>query len=238
MERVVMPDPFMPLQKHRSKISPPPLQEGDTGVVGTMAQASAMALPTCRSERTALNSSLEKKGGIVAYCSALPKVLVAVLLLMLACTGCGFYSFTGATIPEHLSTIAIPLAQDNTTSPLTNLNDALTQRLIRRFVGQTRLRLQPDEIEADAVLTATLDRYTNQPAGVSAEDRAALNRVTIGVTVVYRDQVQDEELLRRSFTGTADYDPVAAGLSGEETAADLALDNIADDVFTAATSNW
>lgn len=166
------------------------------------------------------------------------QMVLAALLIALAGTGCGYYSFTGASIPEHLSTIAIPLAQDNTTSPLTNLSDALTQRLVRRFVGQTRLKLQPEEEEADAILTATLDRYTNQPAGVSAEDQAELNRVTVGVTVVYQDRVQNKELLRRSFTGTAEYDPQVTGLSGEETAADQALDAIADDIFTAATSNW
>lgn len=159
-------------------------------------------------------------------------------LLALPLSGCGFYSFTGASVPEHLNTIAIPLVENNTTSPLTNLSDVLTQEMIDRFVGLTKLRLQPVEEEADVVLTARLQQYTNQPASVSANDRAALNRVSITVNVRYYDRVKDTELLSRSFTGSAEYDPLVAGLAGEEQAAQIALENVADDIFTAATSNW
>ncbi len=165
-------------------------------------------------------------------------ILSLVALLALPLSGCGFYSFTGASVPEHLNTIAIPLVENNTTSPLTNLSDVLTQEMIDRFVGLTKLRLQPVEEEADVVLTARLQQYTNQPASVSANDRAALNRVSITVNVRYYDRVKDTELLSRSFTGSAEYDPLVAGLAGEEQAAQIALENVADDIFTAATSNW
>ena len=32
--------------------------------------------------------------------------------LWLGLSGCGIYSFTGASIPDHLGTVAIPLAED------------------------------------------------------------------------------------------------------------------------------
>lgn len=164
--------------------------------------------------------------------------LVAALALVASLSGCGIYSFTGASIPAHLNTIAIPLVENNTTSPLTNLSDVLTQEITDRFVGLTKLRLQPAEEEADVVLTARLQQYVNQPASVSADDRAALNRVSITVNVLYYDRVEETELLSRSFTGSAEYDPLVAGIAGEEQAAQIALENVADDIFTAATSNW
>jgi hypothetical protein len=160
------------------------------------------------------------------------------LLFALFPAGCAYYSFTGATLPSHLNTIAIPLAEDNSLSPLASLGDRLTEELIDRFVRQTRLTLETLEGDADAVLTATIDRYTNAPTSITGEEQAARNRVTLTVTVRYVDQVEDKELLQRSFTSFEDYDPTAGGLEQEEQAAEAALRNIVDDIFTAATSNW
>ena len=160
------------------------------------------------------------------------------LVLVLAFAGCGYYSFTGATIPEQLGTIAVPLVENNASSPITTLDQNLTDLLIDRFVGQTRLVLEPTETDADALLQARIQRYANEPTSVSGDERATRNRVTLTVAVDYTDQTQDEELLQRTFTGFSEYDPVTEGLSGEEEAARAALEIIADDIFTAATSNW
>lgn len=162
---------------------------------------------------------------------------VGLCALVLAAAGCGYYSFTGATVPAHLRTVAIPLAENNSLSPLATLGEVFTEQLIDRFVRQTRLALETSEDEADAVLTATIDRYQNEPTAVTGEERAAQNRVSISVRVRYYDRVEDRVLLERSFTSFEDYDPTA-GLDEEEAAARAALSNIADDVFTAATSDW
>ncbi|MGI9175429.1 MAG: LptE family protein [Rhodothermales bacterium] len=158
--------------------------------------------------------------------------------LTLALAGCGYYSFTGATIPEQLNTIAVPLAENNATSPVATLDQDLTELLINRFVGQTRLSLEQNEPDADAVLNTSIQRYANEPTSVSGDERATRNRVTLAVAVDYIDQTTDEPLLQRTFTGFSEYDPIAEGLSGEEQAAQAALEIIADDIFTAATSNW
>lgn len=164
--------------------------------------------------------------------------LLLLLSILLAVPGCWYYSFTGATIPANLNTIAIPLAEDNSLSPLTSLDQELTDMLVDRFVRQTRLSLETNEEDADAVLTATIDRYVNEPTAVTGAEVATRNRVTITVSVRYVDRVEDQELLQRTFSGFEDYDPAEGGLIIEEEAALAALNTIADDIFTAATSNW
>ena len=167
-----------------------------------------------------------------------PRTLIPSYLLTLFLAGCGYYSFTGATIPEQLDTIAVPLVANNAATPITTLDQNLTDLLIDRFVGQTRLRLEPAEAEADALLQATIQRYANEPTSVSGDERATRNRVTITVAVDYADQTQNQELLQRTFSGFSEYDPLTEGLAGEEEAARAALEIVADDIFTAATSNW
>lgn len=160
------------------------------------------------------------------------------LSMVLCVSGCGYYNFTGASIPPHLSTIAIPLADDLAASPIGTLDEQLTTLLHDRFVGQTRLVLEPSETLADALLTTSITNYTNTPAAVGGQDRAALSRITVSVRVRYLDQTREEELLNRTFSDSQEYDPQTEGLDGEISAATTALENIADDVFTAATSNW
>lgn len=167
--------------------------------------------------------------------------VVWALLLVLAAgtlTGCAFYSFSGANIPSHLETIAIPIAQDNSSGPVNTLGTDLTDLLTDRFVDRTSLSLTTNDADADALLTARIQGYTNRPTGVSGDERATTNQVTIRVQVTYTDQVNGEELVSQTFSGVANYNPVEAGLAGEEQAAREALENVADDIFSTATSNW
>jgi len=161
---------------------------------------------------------------------------VIAALVSVGLSGCAYYSFSGASIPEHLSTIAIPQVEDNSLSTLTALDQSLTQLLIDRFVRQTRLSLDTQEDDADALLRVQITRYQNTPTAVSGNESATRNRVTITVNVSYDDQVKDESLLSRSFSGFEEYDPTDS--SGEAEAAEASLVKIADDIFTAATSNW
>ena len=163
--------------------------------------------------------------------------MVRVALIMLLLPGCSYYSFSGASIPSHLTTIAIPLAEDNSSGPLTLLDEALTALLIDRFVRETRLTLVEDEAEADLLLTARIDRYSNNPTSVTGQERAQFNRVSLSVFARYYNTV-DDETFERSFTNFDDYDPLSGGLEAEESAALSALESIAEDLFTAATSDW
>jgi len=167
--------------------------------------------------------------------------LLCVLFLLIGTSvlsGCTVYSFSGASIPSNLETISVPIVPNNTSSPVNRLGADLTDLLTDRFVDRTRLSLTTDDAGADALLRARIQRYTNEPTGVSGDERATTNQVTIRVQVRYVDQTKDEELLNQTFSGAANYNPVEAGLDGERQAAQNALENVADDIFSTATSNW
>ncbi|MEM8487545.1 MAG: LptE family protein, partial [Bacteroidota bacterium] len=117
-----------------------------------------------------------------------PGYLASMLFVAsLAGSGCGYYSFTGASIPDNLNTIAIPLVIDNSLNTIPELSDQLTEALVNLFVNQTRLSLVENEDEADALLSVEIQRYNNAPSSISGEEVAATNSVTITVKVVYED---------------------------------------------------
>lgn len=159
------------------------------------------------------------------------------LLGLLALPACAYYSFTGAAIPEHLRTVAVPLVEDRAAGSAPDLDRALTDALVDRFADRTRLALEPNEEAADAVVRAAVVGYTLEPVAVTGQERASLNRLTVSVAVTFYDRVQDRDRLERSFRASADYDPVQ-GPGGEAEAAARAVEQLADDVFTAATSDW
>ena len=152
--------------------------------------------------------------------------------------GCAYYSFTGASIPAGVQTVAIPMAIDASASPLTGLDDEFTDQLIQRFVQQTRLSLEPDEEAADVVLGTRITRYRNDPVAVGGGERATLNRVALTVSARYYGRTEDAVILERTFEGSEEYDPTVDGVQGEAQAASAALEEIAQDIFNAATSDW
>lgn len=160
---------------------------------------------------------------------------LALLCVLLALSGC--YSFSGASLPPQLRTVAIPPVESRATGGPADLDQRLADALVERFADRTRLNLEPDEGEADLIVRATVERYTVSPAAVTGDEVAALNRVTLGVRVVVTDRVEGAELLSRTFSANADYAP-AEGLAGESDAALRALEQVAQDAFTAATSDW
>lgn len=171
-------------------------------------------------------------------CRGHARTVVVLLVGTLFLSGCVFYSFSGASIPSHLETIAIPIAEDNTTSPVGSMDRNLTNLLTDEFVGRTRLSLDNTEADADILLATRITRYTNQPTGVSGDERATSNSVTITVDVQYLDQVRDSTMVDDVFTGSAEYDPTQSGVSGEEEAARLALERVSEDIFNSTTSDW
>jgi hypothetical protein len=162
-------------------------------------------------------------------------VAVVAGVLVLA-PGCWYYSLTGASIPTHLTTVAIPLADDRSVGSPAGLEQRLTDLLIDRFAGRTRLNLVAEEQDADAVVFAEIERYSNEPAAVTGGEVAALNRVTISVRIRYVDRVEDRQRLEASFSQRETYD--ATRVDDELATAERVLAQIADDIFTAATSDW
>jgi hypothetical protein len=164
---------------------------------------------------------------------------VFLLALLFGLTGCAYYGFSGATIPQEQQTITIVPVENATTSPLRDLEGTLTDLLNERFVERTRLQRQTNANDADVVLSGRLIGYSEAPTAVSGEERATQNEVTIRAQVQYRATENDSLLLDDTYTQSETY--VLSGGDGAQSAAaaaQVALENIADAVFADATSNW
>ncbi len=165
-----------------------------------------------------------------------PALWLAVLVLVAG--GCLRYGFTGVSIPADVRTIYIPFFQDRSGSGLADLPDRLNRALVDRFVNQTRLQLVSDASLADIVLDGTITGYGSRPFSIGGNEEAALNRVTISVRASFKYAREANALWDKGFTGTAEYDPSQDPITREQEAADLALERIAQNLFTDSVGRW
>jgi hypothetical protein len=80
--------------------------------------------------------------------------------------------------------------------------------------------------------------YSNRPFIIGGNEQADQNQVQISVNATFTYTSEEDELWRKDFAGTFTYDPVEDPVNGEESAAEEALQQIANNMFSDAVSSW
>lgn len=153
-------------------------------------------------------------------------------------SGCISYSFTGTSIPSNVSTIHIPFFPDRSQSGLGDLSDRLNQALVNRFVNQSRLSLADEQDNADSFVEGAIQSYINRPFSIGGDQQANLNEIQITVQATFQFAHEDEPLWTKSFSGNATYDVLNNPVDGEIEAGESALQQISNNMFNDAVSNW
>ncbi len=157
-------------------------------------------------------------------------------LIAINFTSCCAYSFTGASVPEHLKTIAIPIADDRSGSGEAGLRENLTQKLIQKFIDDNTLQVS-ERTTANALLECSIVSLSDAPAIVSAGENITSRRITVGVKVIYRDLVKRTTVFEKTFSNYSDYlssEPV----QGRKSAIETAIDLISEDILLDTVSGW
>ena len=150
--------------------------------------------------------------------------------------GCSSYSFTGASVPAHLKTIAIPIAEDKSPAAIPGLRESLTDNLIQKFISDNSLQVT-ERSTANATLECVITLVTDAPAIVSAGEQITSRRLTINVKVIYKDLVQKKTIFEKEFKNYGDYPPGQESNKRPE-AIDDAVDKLTEDILLAVVSGW
>jgi len=162
--------------------------------------------------------------------------LLFVGLIAINFTSCCAYSFTGASVPEHLKTIAIPIADDRSGSGEPGLREDLTQTLIEKFINDNTLQVS-ERTSANALLECSIVSLNDAPAIVSAGEDITSRRITIGVRVIYRDLVKRITVFEKTFSNYSDY-PANDPINGRQSAIGAAIELISEDILLDTVSGW
>ena len=163
-------------------------------------------------------------------------IFVILILICVVAAGCS-YSFTGASVPTHLNSIAIPICVDRSGSGQANLSDDFTNELINKFLNDNTLQVA-ERVNADAILECTLLSLTDSPQVVTGGEDIQTRRLTLNVKIIYRDLVKKKNIFEKNFSNFGDYDDSNDITEAREDAIAAAIDKITEDILLGVVSNW
>lgn len=164
-------------------------------------------------------------------------IYLFVSLIVINFTGC-FYSFSGASVPSHLKSVAIPVFDDRSGQGEPGMRETFTNRLIQKFNDDNTLRVA-EKVNADALLECVIISFSDEAAVVAAGDNIRLRKINISVRVVYKDLVLKKVISEKVYSNNDNYDPSAANVTQlRRDAINAAIDKITDDILIGTVSNW
>ena len=158
------------------------------------------------------------------------------MVLAIVMTACGAYSFTGASIPPEARTISISHFPNNAQLVQPTLSQVFTQALQDKFQRQTNLTLT--DMNGDLHFEGSIVGYTTQPTAISGDDRAALNRLTISVRVIFINELEPQNDFERTFSRYFDYPSNRSLAEIEDQAITSITEALVEDIFNQAVVNW
>ncbi len=163
------------------------------------------------------------------------RIAIAVVAAGLA-SGC--YSFQGGGgLPGHIQT-AYVVPVDNQSTQF-GLSETLAEELLTAARQRMGLQLAAED-EADAIIRAVINRYTDDAVNFDAVEGAGADvfqrRVTISASIEILDRQENAIIWASSgLTGAGEYVP---GSETEEQGTIVAIENLVQKVVDGAQSQW
>jgi len=162
----------------------------------------------------------------------------ALAVAVVAAASCAYTTST-ALLPSHLKTVAVPVFENGTTEY--TLEQDVTDAVIAAFIADNHLKVV-DERSANAVVKGRITTYRNTVFGFSQAAQAQEYRVTIGLSVTFKDQVKNRELWSEpNMVKTANYYVVDTPGDSARTELDgrkQAISKLAEEIIARSVEGW
>ena len=161
------------------------------------------------------------------------------LVVLLSCclfTGCGIYTFSGASIPAEAKTVSVQYFPNNAQLVNPLLSNALTNALNDMFVNQTTL--QSVAQNGDLALEGEITGYSTAPIAITGNQTAAMNRLTVTVNVRFANKYDESKDFEQRFSQYQDY-PSSQDLNAvQDVLVEQIIEDLCQDIFNKAVVNW
>lgn len=159
-----------------------------------------------------------------------------ILIVTFVLTGCGVYSFTGASVPPEAKTVSVQYFPNNANLVYPMLSSMLTNTLRDYFMNQTTL----SEIanNGDLAIEGEIVGYETAPTAITGDQTAALNRLTITVNVRFFNRFDETKNFEQKFSQYEDYPSSQDLNSVQETLSNTIVEKLCEDIFNKAVVNW
>lgn len=149
--------------------------------------------------------------------------------------GC-LYSFTGASVPKHLRTVAIPLVDDQSGLGEPRLRENFTTALTNLFIRDNSLEVA-DRGTADAVLEGVISSVSDAAAVVEPGERVTKRQITVSVRYAFTDMKLKKKMWEKTFSEWGQYDS-GGGASQRTVGLEEAIKKITENILLETVSGW
>jgi hypothetical protein len=162
-------------------------------------------------------------------------LIAALVFISFINTGCGPYSFTGASVPDSIKTVRVNFIENKARYVNPQLSPRLTDKVKQKINSQTKLT-QTNGDNAHYEISGSITDYSISTSAIS-DQKAVSNRLTVAVHITVNNTLAgkiDEYDVSRSFefSGNATFQAAEAGLMDEM------IRGLTDDIFNRIFSNW
>ena len=165
------------------------------------------------------------------------RIAALLTVLLAALAGCGIYSFSGTSIQPDVKTICIEPVVNKATKINPALANQLTESLNDKFRKLTKLEQVTEA--GDLNLLVTVESYEVRATAVTANEVAAMNRLTVTCKVVFTNVLHPEDNIDgKSFAAYEDYDSNNSLDMVEGQLCETIVEKIVDDIFNATVAQW
>jgi hypothetical protein len=160
------------------------------------------------------------------------------ILLLLAPAACKIsYTFSGTSIQSDVKTICIEPVVNRATKVNPALANQLTEALNDKFRKLTSLEQVTEE--GDLNLLVTIESYDVRATAITAEEVAAMNRLTITCKIQFTNILHPEDNIDgQSFASYEDYDSNYSLDMVEDQLCETIVNKLVDDIFNATVAQW
>lgn len=151
-------------------------------------------------------------------------------------SSCGIYSFTGTTLSSDLESIYIENFSMATAGAPQNISLTFNENLKEYYQRNTSLKIVPND--GDLILSGAITKYEMTPLATTAGDKAAMNRLTIGIDVSFYNSQNEADNFDKEFSFYADFSQEQSLSDVEPTLVPKILDQIVLDIFNATAAQW
>ena len=146
------------------------------------------------------------------------------------------YSFRGTSIPPEVNTFYVPNFTIESYTVPANLANEMSEKLRLKIRNESRLKYA--EIEPDVEFIGKLLDFRISPVAPQNTGQPAANRLEITVTIDYIDHKNTSNNWRNNFSFFKDYGTEQNFLDIRDQLANQIFDQLAEDIFNKAFSNW
>ena len=162
-------------------------------------------------------------------------VLIAVSFLL---GGCSIvkYSFSGTSIQPDVKTVTINFFEYKALKVNPTLSNDLTEAMKDKFRKLTKL--EQVDIDGDLEISGAVTGYDVRAAAVTANEVAAMNRLTVTASLKFTHRKYPEEDFEKSFSAYSDYDSTNSLDAVEASLCEEIVEKLVEDMFNASVAQW